>query len=115
MKKYQINAADKILGRVAAEVAVLLRGKNTPNFLPYKEDVGNIVEVVNAVKIRVSGKKMQQKMYWRYSGYPGGIKKITLEKLMQKDAGMVLRHAVYGMLPKNKLRAKMLKRLFIKK
>lgn len=110
--KYQINAENKILGRVASEIAVLLRGKNSKDFLPHK-DPGNFVEVSNADKIKVTGRKSEDKMYWKYSGYPGGIKGFSYKELLIKNPNRILRHAVYGMLPNNKLRRRMILRLKI--
>lgn len=109
-KTYKIDASGKILGRLAAEIAVLLRGKNKPNFVPYL-DLGNSIIVTNTSKIRVTGNKAELKKYYRHSGYLGGIKETTYKELFKKDPNKVLRKAVYGMLPKNKLRAKMIKRL----
>lgn len=109
-KTYKIDATGRILGRLAAEIAILLRGKNKPNFAPHL-DLGNNVIVINTSKIKITGKKTEQKKYYRHSGYPGGIKEITFKKLFAKDPNEVLRKAVYGMLPKNKLRAKMMRRL----
>lgn len=108
--KYQVNAENKILGRVATEIAVLLRGKNSQNFLPYK-DPKNFVEVLNSDKVKVSGRKREQKMYWKYSGYPGGLKGFSYKELLNKNPKRILRHAVYGMLPNNKLRRRMILRL----
>lgn len=112
--KYQINVSNKILGRAATEVAVLLRGKNKADYLPYK-DSGNSVEVTGAGNIKVTGGKEEKKIYYRYTGYPGGIRRRTYAELEEKDATAAFRMAVYGMLPKNKLRDKMIKRLTIKK
>lgn len=112
MAKYKIDATDKILGRLATEVALLLRGKDSEKFLPHI-DSGNSVEVTNIKKVKVSGNKFEKKLYRRYSGYPGGLKEIAYKDLVQKDAGEVLRQAVHGMLPNNKLRARQLKRLII--
>lgn len=109
-KTYTIDATDKILGRLAAEIAVLLRGKNRPDFAPYL-DIENNVTVINTSKIRISGKKAESKKYYRHSGYPGGIREITYKRLFAKDSNEVLRKAVYGMLPRNKLRPKMMRRL----
>lgn len=112
--KHTIDASDKILGRLAVEIAVILRGKASPEFTPNKmgEDV---VEVSNADRVALSGKKRSQKIYSHYSGYPGGLSQMTYEELEAKKPGDALRRAVYGMLPKNKLRAQMMKRLIIKK
>ncbi len=110
MIKHTIDATDKILGRLAVEIANLLRGKNKPSFVPYL-DQGDEVIVVNTDKIKVTGRKMKQKIYYHHSGYPGGIKETRLEEAMEKDSGQVIRRAVYGMLPKNKLRDKIIKKL----
>ncbi|RQD55711.1 MAG: 50S ribosomal protein L13 [Desulfonatronovibrio sp. MSAO_Bac4] len=105
-----IDAEDKILGRMATEIAVKLRGKDKPEFAPHM-DMGDFVVVVNAEKIKVSGNKLSQKKYHRYSGYPGGIKEISLEKLLVKKPEDVIRQSVRGMLPKNKLGRDLLKKL----
>lgn len=109
-KTHTIDAAGKVLGRLAVEIALLLRGKNKPGFVPY-EDMGDYVVVKNADKITVSGKKMSQKKYYRHSGYPGGLKETPMKDVFSKNPGEVLRRAVSGMLPKNKLRAQQIKRL----
>lgn len=111
MTKHTIDAANKILGRLAVEVAILLRGKNKPNFAPYLADIGERVVVFNTDKLKVSGKKLKQKIYYRHSGYPGGIKSRRLDEMIEKDSRKVVRGAVYGMLPKNKLRDKIIRRL----
>ena len=113
MVKYTVDAKDKTLGRLATEVAVLLRGKNDPKFVPYR-DSGNTVEVLNSDKFKVSGKKAGEKMYWHYSRYPGGIKGTSYESLRIKNHAKIIQKAVYGMLPKNKLRFQMIKRLIVK-
>jgi len=109
-KTHTIDAAGKVLGRLASEIAVLLRGKNNPHFVPYL-DGGDFVAVKNVNRIKVTGKKAEQKKYYRHSGYLGGLKEITFKKIFEKDPSLVLKKAVFGMLPKNKLRAKMIKRL----
>ncbi|MBN1381494.1 MAG: 50S ribosomal protein L13 [Deltaproteobacteria bacterium] len=106
------DAEDKVLGRLAAEIAHRLRGKHKPVFTPHT-DTGDFVVVVNAAKVRLTGKKLTDKMYYRYSGYPGGLKEITAGKLLQKKPEEVLRYAVKGMLPKNSLGRAMLKKLKI--
>jgi len=111
-KIYKIDASGKILGRLAAQIAVLLRGKNKANFLRHIENQ-DIVEVTNVEKILLSGKKLKQKIYYRHSGYPGGLKAQTLEKKFKENPAGVLRQAVYGMLPKNRMRAKLIKKLKI--
>lgn len=111
MKKiYKIDATDKKLGRLASEIASILRGKNRADFLPYKVSDNKVI-VFNVAKIVVTGKKLKDKIYYRHSGYPGGIKEINFEDLFEKDPNEPLRKAIYGMLPKNKLRDKMLKNL----
>lgn len=110
---YKIDASGKILGRLAAEIAVLLRGKNKPDFQRHL-DGGAAVEVANAGKLKFSGKKMKQKIYYKHSGYLGGLKAEALEVKFKKNPAEVLRRAVLGMLPKNKTRAKIIKRLIIK-
>jgi large subunit ribosomal protein L13 len=108
---HTIDATDKILGRLATEIALLLRGKNKPNFVPYKEDMGDVVIVKNIDKIRVTGKKMKQKQYLHHSGYLGGLKKRPFKTLLKQNPAEIFKMAVLGMLPKNKLRAKIIKRL----
>jgi len=111
---YKIDAKDKILGRLATEIVVILRGKNSASFLPHKAS-SNRVEVANADKLKVSGNKASAKLYWHYTGYPGGIKSESYEMLHQRNPALILRRAVFGMLPKNRLRASMMKNLVIKK
>ena len=111
-KTHTIDATNQILGRLAVKVASLLRGKNKPNFLPY-QDLGDFVIVKNVEKIKVTGKKLEQKMYYSFSGYLGSLKETPLKKMLKEKPDKVLREAVFGMLPKNKLRAKMMKRLKI--
>lgn len=109
-KEYIIDAKGKVLGRLAVEAAVLLRGKNKADFLP-RITPENIVKVVNTDLMKFTGKKLKQKMYYRHSGYPGGIKKEALEKFFTRDSREVLKLAVYGMLPKNRTRDKIIKNL----
>lgn len=109
---YTIDATNKILGRLAVEIAVLLRDKDKPTFVPNK-DTGSFIIVKNIDKIRFTGKKFEKKKYYHHSGYLGGLKETPLKKLFEKDPAEVLRKAVFGMLPKNKLRAKQIKRLKI--
>ena len=111
-KTYTIDADGKVLGRLAGEIALLLRGKHKPEFAPYK-DIGDFVIVKNIGKIKLTGKKFKQKVYYRHSGYLGGLKIIPLKKIFDRNPGEVLRKAVFGMLPKNRLRDKMIKRLRI--
>ena len=105
-----VDAKDKILGRVATLIASFLKGKHKTNITPHV-DMGDAVVVINAEKIRVTGKKLTEKHYKRYSGYPGGLKEEPLESLLVRKPTEVIRHAVKGMLPKNKLGDRMLKRL----
>ncbi len=107
---YIVDAKDKILGRLASKIATILRGKDKVIFSPH-QDTGDEVIVVNASKIRVTGKKMTQKLYQRYSAYPGGLNSETMEAVMKKNPERVIRHAVKGMLPKNKLSDKLMKKL----
>src|SRR4030042_5373004 len=108
-KTYTIDAENKILGRLASQIAVLLRGKNKPDFAPHK-DSGSFVLIKNVEKIKFSGKKMEQKKYYRHSGYLGNLKETPIKKIFDKNPGEILKKAVYGMLPKNKLRAHQIKR-----
>ena len=105
-----IDASDKILGRLATQAARLLIGKHKPIFSRHL-DMGDFVVVINADKIRVTGNKAKQKLYYRHSGYPGGLKSISLEKLMQTNPTRVIEYAVKGMLPHTRLGANMRKRL----
>ncbi len=109
-KEHILDAKGKILGRLAVEVAVLLRGKNTATFLP-RITPQDIVKVFNIDLIKFTGKKLKQKMYRHHTGYPGGLKEISLAKLFAKDSREVLRLAVYGMLPKNRTRDKTIRNL----
>jgi len=107
-----IDAKGEILGRLVTEIAQLLMGKSKPYFVRYL-DCGDYVVVINAKDIVVTGKKEKQKIYTRYSGYPGGLKKETLEKLKKRKPEEIIYHAVLGMLPDNKLKKRMMKRLYI--
>ena len=109
-KTHKIDAEGKVLGRLAAKISVLLRGKNKPDFVPYKEGEDFVI-VKNVDRIKFTGKKFEKKKYYRHSGYPGGLKETPLKKVFQSRPKEVLREAVLGMLPKNKLRARMIKRL----
>jgi large subunit ribosomal protein L13 len=111
-QKHQLDATDRSAGRLATEIATLLRGKHKPEFVPHV-DMGDIVEVSNASRMRFTGKKLEQKKYYRYSGYPGGIKETKLSELKEEKPEEVLERAVRNMLPANKLRKNMLKRLTI--
>ena len=111
---HTIDAAGKILGRLATKIAILLRGKHRPDFVP-NQDMGDFVVVKNVDKIKFTGRKMEQKKYYRHSGYIGSLKETPLKKIFERDPGKVLKIAVFGMLPKNKLRSKQIKRLKIEK
>jgi len=104
------DASDKVLGRLATEVAKLLMGKHKPMFCR-NLDVGDFVVVLNAEKVRVSGDKARQKVYYRHSGYPGGLKSVTFEKLMQTHPTRAVEYAVKGMLPHNRLGDSIIKKL----
>jgi large subunit ribosomal protein L13 len=107
---YVVDASGQTLGRLSTQVARILRGKHKPTYSP-AVDVGDYVIVVNAEKVHVTGRKLDQKMYYHYSGYPGGLKKTTLRDLRQKFPTRVIEHAVRGMLPKNRLGRRMFKKL----
>jgi large subunit ribosomal protein L13 len=109
-KWYVIDATDQILGRLAAEIARRLRGKHKPTFTPHL-DVGDHVIIINAEKIRVTGKKGEQKHYYRHTGYPGGLRTRSFDKLIQEKPEWILEHAVKGMLPHNRLGRKIFKKL----
>lgn len=105
-----VDADGKVLGRIATEIADILRGKNKPVFTPHL-DTGDFVIVVNAEKIKLTGNKMADKVYYHHTGFPGGIKGITAEKLLEKEPGKLISEAVKGMLPKNKLRKQFMGKL----
>jgi large subunit ribosomal protein L13 len=107
---YLVNAEGKILGRLATKLADLLRGKTKPTYTPHL-DTGDFVVVVNAEKVTLTGKKMKDKIYYHHTGYPGGIKEISAEKLLAKKPTEMIRMAVKGMLPKNSLGRQMLRKL----
>lgn len=107
---HTIDAAGKVLGRLATDIAKILMGKNKPNFVPYL-DTGDFVVVTNASKVKVTGKKAQSKTYTRHSGYPGGLKVETFDKLIERRPEYIIEHAVKGMLPHNKLGRQMIKKL----
>lgn len=109
---YLFDAKDQILGRLVSKVAPILIGKHKPNYVPYL-DMGDYVVVINSKMVRVTGKKETDKKYSYYSGYPGGLKIKTFSELKEKNPTEIIRHAVLGMLPKNKLRDRRIKRLFI--
>lgn len=107
---YVVNAEGKVLGRLASTVATILRGKHKPIFSPHV-DTGDFVVVVNAEKIKLTGDKLKGKVYHRHSGYPGGLKATTAEKLLAQKPEELIRRAVKGMLPKNRLGRKTFKKL----
>ena len=107
---YVVDATDKVLGRLSSEIARRLRGKHKPEYTP-PVDTGDYIIVVNAAKVRVTGNKKSDKVYYRHSGYIGGIKSITLEKLLKKAPERVIEHAIKGMLPKNPLGRAMYRKL----
>jgi len=111
-KWYIVDAKDKTLGRLASKIANILRGKNKTFFSP-SVDCGDFVIVVNAAYIKLTGNKLQNKLYRHHSGYKGGLKETTAEKMLAKKPSYPLLHAVKGMIPRNKLRDKILKRLKI--
>ena len=104
------DASEENLGRLASRAAVILRGKDKVTFTPHLDE-GDFVVVVNSDSLKVTGNKLEDKIYYHYSGYHGGIKEISLGKLTEKDSTAVIKKAVFGMLPKNKLRKEMMKRL----
>jgi large subunit ribosomal protein L13 len=107
---FVVDASDASLGRVASAVAQVLSGKNKVTFTPHV-DAGDNVVVVNAANLKVTGTKLKKKMYYSHSGYPGGLREQTLAQVMEKDPAKAIQNAVYGMLPKNKLRPEMMQRL----
>lgn len=111
-KWWVVDAEGKNLGRLATQIAVVLRGKHKPEFTPHV-DTGDFVIVVNADKVSVTGNKLLDKRYYRHSGRPGGLKSRTLGEMLEKRPREVLRHAVKGMLPKNKLAARQITKLKI--
>lgn len=111
-KWYLVNAEGKVLGRLSAEIAKMLKGKNKPTYTPHL-DTGDFVIVVNAGKVTLTGKKMKDKIYYHHTGYPGGIKEMTAEKLLTKKPTEMIRMAVKGMLPKTSLGRQMLRKLKI--
>jgi large subunit ribosomal protein L13 len=109
-KWYVIDAEDKTLGRLASEIASILRGKKKPIYTPHV-DTGDYVIVINAEKVAVTGKKRKDKIYKRHTGYPGGLRELTFEKLQAKNPEEIIRHAVKGMMPGGKLGRQMYKKL----
>ena len=111
-KWYVVDAADHTLGRLSSEIASILRGKNKPTYTP-SMDTGDYVIVINAEKIKVTGKKLEQKIYYRHSDYVGGMKETTLKELLAKKPEDVIKFAVKGMLPKGPLGRQMLTKLHV--
>ncbi len=109
---YVIDAEDLVLGRLATQVAMMLRGKHKPTFTPHVDTGDNII-VVNAAKVRLTGKKLDQKMYRYHTGYPGGLKEIPYRRLLATKSEFALKNAVRGMLPKGPLGYRMLKKLHV--
>jgi large subunit ribosomal protein L13 len=109
---YLVDAEGKVLGRLAAELAKILRGKNKPIYTPHV-DTGDFVIVVNAGKVTLTGKKMKDKIYYHHTGHPGGIREMSAEKLMAKKPTEIIRIAVKGMLPKTSLGRQMIQKLKI--
>jgi len=111
---YVIDVKNRKLGRVATEIATILQGKNKPDYQPNQDSKDKVI-IKNAKLIEVSGRKKDQKKYYRYSGYPGGLKERSYQEQFEKDPTEIIRHAVKGMLPKNRLQSSRLKRLIIEK
>ena len=111
-KWYVVVAEGQTLGRLATEIATILRGKNKPQYTPHI-DTGDFVVVVNAEKVAVTGRKAEQKVYRRHSGYPGGLKETSYERMMERRPTEILRRAVKGMMPKNRLARQQLRKLKI--
>jgi len=107
-----IDLENQVVGRAASRVAQILRGKHRPTFVPHVDN-GDFVVAINASKVRLTGNKLQGKHYRRHSGYPGGLKDITAEKLLIKNPERIFRQAVWGMLPKNRLSRQLMKKLKI--
>ena len=107
---YVVDATDKVLGRLSTEIARVLRGKHKPEYTPHV-DVGDFVIVVNAEKVKVTGRKLDQKNYYRHTGYPGGLRSITLRRQLEKFPERVIEAAVKGMLPRGPLGRQMFKKL----
>jgi large subunit ribosomal protein L13 len=109
---FVVDATNQVLGRLATKIARMLMGKDKPSFTPYL-DSGDHVVVINADKVRMTGNKVEQKVYYSHSGYPGGLKEVPAKRLRVNKADWMIREAVLGMLPKNKLRARRAKKLRI--
>ena len=111
-KWFVVDADGMVLGRLASQVASILRGKHKPTYTPHV-DCGDFVIILNCSKVKLTGKKLDQKIYYRHSGYPGGLKETKYRELMAKKSDFVVKHAVKGMLPKGPLGRQMLKKLFV--
>ena len=111
-KWYLVDAKDRVLGRLATQIAMRLRGKHKPIFTPHA-DTGDFIVVINANKVTLTGRKWDKKIYYRHTGYIGGLKEISAKKLLEKKPEDILRFAVRGMLPKNSLGRRQLKKLKI--
>ncbi len=109
---YVVDAKDKVVGRLASRIAMVLMGKHKPHYTPHL-DTGDFVVVINASRVRFTGRKWEQKCYYRHSGYPGGLKVRKAREVLEKNPEEILRHAVRGMLPKNHLGRRLLKKLKI--
>lgn len=111
-EKHILDASGQSVGRIATQIAMLLRGKNKPTFVPHI-DMGDFVTVENASKVKFTGSKFVQKDYYHHTNYPGGLKRTPMKHVFEDDPTELIRRAVMGMLPKNKLRGEMMKRLTI--
>ena len=111
-KKHIIDASGRTLGRLASDICILLQGKNKADYAPHK-DTGDIVFIKNVEKIKLTGKKIEKKKYHYHTSYPGGLKEVPVQRLIKKNPRKMLQLAVLGMLPKNKLRKRMIQRLKI--
>ena len=111
-KWYVVDAAGQELGRMSSEIAKVLRGKNKPEYAPF-QDLGDYVIVVNAAKVKVTGKKLDQKIYYHHSDYVGGMRETTLRDMLAKQPEFVVEHAIKGMLPKGPLGSKCIKKLHV--
>jgi large subunit ribosomal protein L13 len=109
---YTIDAEGKVLGRIASDIAYILRGKHKPNFTPFMDN-GDYVIVLNAEKVAVTGNRLTSKKYYRHSGYPGGLRETSLQRMLETHPERVIEYAVRGMLPRNKLGEAMIKKLRI--
>jgi large subunit ribosomal protein L13 len=107
---YVVDASDQVLGRLASQIAMRLRGKHKAIFTPHV-DTGDFIIVINADKVQLTGRKNDQKVYWRHSGYPGGIRGVSARRMLETKPEELIRAAVRGMLPKNRLGRKLLKKL----